>query len=256
MQFDYDVALVSAKLDDNWYGLQLKGFSAPGESIGWYDFQQTFGFASRPLDATISPDDSVEGCLVFKVDAGRKGGMAWLGSDPRLVNKCPPMSRGSSAQWNARQAFSLLDYDSNTHTTYVPVEFDGSGTPTKAHLIQVGVDANGKKVIDMRHCDGMAIVMLENSVVIKNAAGDAYLELNADGVVLNGNTKVVGGLDVGGSGAQPLVNGTAFNIALATMAAALSNLTPLTPYEIGLHASLLALVAAFPACQTVLTKGL
>ena len=37
----------------------------------------------------------------------------------------------------------------------------------------------------------MALTMLHNSLVLKNAAGDAYVELNDSGAVFNGNSKMV-----------------------------------------------------------------
>lgn len=269
MRIDVDRVVVSAQgensEDNAWYGLQIKGLTAPGDAAGWYDFQPAFGFASRPLDADIGTDGEVNGCYAFICDKGNAGGFAFLGHDPRATAKCPPVTKGSATAWNARGAFDMLDYDTNTQTLYVPVEFDSEGTPTKAHMMQVGFDANSKKVIDIRHCDGMAIVMLENSVVVKNAAGDAYIELNADGIVLNGNTKMVGGVDIGGGTALPLTLAPALASYLSALETLLTGLATAidaklvsTPgASVGAVTAFMAAGAAFKTAMTAtLAKGL
>ena len=90
----------------------------------------------------------------------------------------------------------MFDADTDTYTVYVPVEFSGT-TPTKACMVQVGNDANGDIVVSIMHSDGMALTMIDRNVVLKNADGDCYIELNDDGGILNGNWKVTGAFDIG-----------------------------------------------------------
>jgi hypothetical protein len=87
---------------------------------------------------------------------------------------------------------------SSTRTIYVPYAFS-NGAPTKAHAIVVDGTA-GNESIAIVHGDGMAITMMhggKNSVVVKNKAGDAYVEVNDDGIVANGNLVVNGGATIG-----------------------------------------------------------
>jgi hypothetical protein len=96
-----------------------------------------------------------------------------------------------------------------------------------------------------------------NGFLVGDSSG-AGIQIKGGKITLNaGAVSLPGGLHVGGALAQPLVNATAFNIVLGTMVTALNALTPVTPYEIGLHAALLAMVASFPlTCSTVTLKGI
>src|SRR5262249_264219 len=50
----------------------------------------------------------------------------------------------------------------------------------------------GNESISIVHGDGPAVVITKDSLLLKNKAGDAYIELNAGGITLNGNIKVTG----------------------------------------------------------------
>jgi len=228
-------------------GVQTDGF---GEAPGVHGRAQVgmYGLISRPLDANADG----EGALCLFVDEGKEG-FAWCGFDGRDLEKIPPASGGSSGLYNSKGSFFLQDYDTETTTFYVPIEGGA-----KAHLLQIGFDSSDppKRVVDLRHADGMSITMLENSVTIKNAAGDAYIEINASGIVLNGNTKIVGGADIGGVGGQPLINLTLFETWLAALGSAIgaTGATPLTGASLGALFNSAAL--ALPAVGTTLAKGL
>jgi hypothetical protein len=87
---------------------------------------------------------------------------------------------------------------SSVRTTYVPYAFQ-NGVPTKAHTITIDGTA-GNESISIVHGDGMAVLMKhggKNSIVIKNKAGNAYVEVNDDGVTANGNLVVTGGASIG-----------------------------------------------------------
>jgi hypothetical protein len=209
--FQLGTSVAIAYGEGGFLGVQTDGF---GENSGVHgrDVIGQFGLIGRPLDASEG-----KGALTLFADEGAEG-FAWIGFDVRDAEKCPPLSGGSAALYNSRGAYQLLDYETETSTLYVPIN-EGA----KAHMIQVGNDSNGKAVVDIRHADGMAVIMLENSLTIKNAAGDAYIELNDSGIVLNGNTKAVGGIDIGGGAAMPLALGP-----------------PLVTYLEALHVMLLA----------------
>lgn len=92
---------------------------------------------------------------------------------------------------------------SSVRTIYVPYAFSGS-TPTKAHCVTVDGTA-GNESISIVHGDGMAICINDGGIVIRNAAGNAYLEVNSGGVVINGNTVLNGGATIGSpTGALPV----------------------------------------------------
>jgi hypothetical protein len=95
------------------------------------------------------------------------------------------------------------DQKASIHVIYAPYQFSG-GVPSKAHVITLDT-SSGNEAITIVHGEGMAITMAaggKHSVVIKNKAGDAFVEVNDSGGTLNGNWKVVGSMDIGGSPAS------------------------------------------------------
>ena len=178
-----------AQVDANGEDSQV----APGE------LHHPFGFASRPVDPDLDASGQLKpggGCTLFySVDGD--GQHMWLGYDPRYLTLMPRLKKGGSMQYCSWGSFGIYDGDDGTFTQYVPVEKDASGTVTKAHAITVGVDGNGDALISIVHADGMALVLHQKKTILKNAAGDAYLELSGSGAVLNGNTRLNGGLVVG-----------------------------------------------------------
>lgn len=255
--FQLGVATSCAYGDGGFLGVHtdLFGKTAPGGS--GRDVLGVFGVVGRPLDA-----EGDKGALTLFGDEGAEG-FAWVGYDCRDAEKWPPLSSGSVALVNSRGAYQLLDYETETSTLYVPIE-EGA----KAHMIQVGNDSNGKAVVDIRHADGMAVIMLENSLTIKNAAGDAYIELNDSGIVLNGNTKAVGGIDIGGGTALPLVLGPplvsylqALNVMLTTLGALIDAkmpppVPPMAPASGIVGPFVAASAPLLAACNATLAKGL
>lgn len=137
---------------------------------------------------------------------------AWL--DRRLSRLYPNPKEGSVALVGYGGAFdsneATLDDDGNPvssiRTTYVPYAFV-NGVATKAHVITIDGTA-GNESIAIVHGDGMAVTMKaggKNSLVLKNKAGDAYVEVNDDGNVINGNTVINGGATIGSPvGALPV----------------------------------------------------
>lgn len=253
MPYSWNITVATAACCEQdefgWYGVQCDSFADKGAALDSW-FQPSYGFAARPVDATFDAEGNVdEGCQVIKAGSGRTKTIAWLGHDTRYSDKCPPLTKGSCAQWNAKGAFSLLDYSTDTWTLYVP-----RVSGTKAHTIVVGQDSNSKAYIELRHQLGSYLALTEDSAVLRHT-GSALVEVLSDAINLNGKVNTTASFTVGGAAAQPLVNATLFQVSLAAMGAALSSLTPITPYEIGLHAALLALIGSFPVCYTQMIKG-
>jgi hypothetical protein len=179
------------------------------------------GFVSRPHD----PDADGLGCSVDERRLGSER-YAWLGDDPRSVAWLPRVTKGGSAQYGGPLAKALtwreIDGTTGTITDYVPVEWSGSGTCTKAHKIEAGVDGGGAPVIQLIHSDGMIVSLFDDGVTIADATGGGYVEVKGGKVTLNGSTKVVGGLDVGGTGGVPVPLQPALLAGLQAFAAAVA----------------------------------
>jgi hypothetical protein len=137
--------------------------------------------------------------------------------DLRLNNFFPAPKPGTVATVGWAGAFDSNEATLNSggaaqssiRTIYVPYAFEGTGAnraPSKAHVITLD-GSTGNESVSIVHGDGMAILITQGNVAIKNAAGDAYVQVSPDGVVVNGNTVINGGLAVGPVGAVPLALG-------------------------------------------------
>lgn len=186
-------ALLTVRDENGFLGVQrdpLALKSVDGQSAP-YELLHTFGFASRPLDPTNG-----KGCsLFFGLDGSE--GFAWLANDPRLAGIIPPIPKGGSVQYASDGSFASFDSETHTWSVYVPY------TSGKAHSITAGLDGNDKPLLEVVHGDGMAVTMLERSLVLRNAAGDAYIEINDGGIVINGNVKINGALEANGAQITP-----------------------------------------------------
>jgi hypothetical protein len=98
----------------------------------------------------------------------------------------------------------------SVHVIYCPYAFV-NGAATKAHVITLDPTTAGEESITIVHAEGMAITMSakdKKDVIIKNAAGDACIVVNDDGIKFNGNVICNGSLIVGNPAtAVPLLAG-------------------------------------------------
>ncbi len=158
------------------------------------------GFYSRPRDPTVDKSGNVTpggGCNMWlAVEGNTLHGV--LGSDPRAIPKLPQLKKGGAVFYGdtgqGQIPYASYDGDSGSFTQYIPYAFV-NGAPTKAMAISLSVDNAGQESISIIHGSGMAITMAaggKNSVVFKNKAGNSYIELNDDGITLNGNVTVTG----------------------------------------------------------------
>lgn len=200
MHFELASSLYSGFDVDGQQIAQHDGFGAkPG--VGHSELHHPFGFISRPRDPEVDSTGrplSGKSCSVLVGKIGEETHY-WLASDPRYVPKIPQLKKGGAAMYSAAGSFSVLDGEDGTLTTYIPVPGD------KAHVITAGLDGADKPFIGIEHANGMAVTMLEHSLVLKNAAGSVYIEIKDDQVVINGNVVCNGGATFGDpAGAKPL----------------------------------------------------
>lgn len=229
---EISLVVTSGKDQNGWYGVQVEGYGGKDSGASPLEMQSPFGFTSWPLDADIDPDGNVSaGCHAVTLRRGRADGVAVLGHDPRFSDKCPPGSKGSSALWNARGDNWLIDYAEKRATLYVSTE-DGSS----AHAWTIGRDPNGDQVINLQHSGG-GFILLKNASSQLRGPGSAYVDVKANEVNLNGNSKVLGSLGVGGAAgilpvalhAPLLAYFTASEALLMALATALDAKSPPSP---------------------------
>jgi hypothetical protein len=216
------------------------------------------GFAARPPATSKNPDGSAKGGGGCKVRVGYDGNelhhTEFVGDQRDIANLPPIGEAGGSTQYAPGAAAPSFDkHDSEDGTKQIYVEIGDS-----AHLVTIGKDGNGDAIVEIVHADGMALTMLKESVVLKNKAGDVYLELKAGGGTLNGNWKVTGAFDVGSTSFPmvlfpPLATLVA---ALAGLASALASEPALLPATKTAAGALVTAIGAFlTAGPTKMTKG-
>lgn len=216
--------------EQGWLSVQVNAYGEGAARSGAL-LLSPYGMLGRPLD----PDD--EGAC--KALTAREGDQdfAIATVDLRVLKKLPAPKKGGSLQFGSDGGFGSFDPEEHTWTLYIPTDFDSDKKATKAHLLQIGKDTNGLRCITLLHADGPAISILEggkNSIVIKNASSKSYVEVNDDGIVLNGKTVIKGGLKADeGAGVAPLARSTELlawatqvNVSLTALAAYVNGLAP------------------------------
>jgi hypothetical protein len=212
--WDMGVAQLSEYGDTGVASIQVDNYGGGGVTM---EQHSPYGFFSVPLDPDAESQPGLHdggGCLSLVAWEGNRG-HAWALNDLRVTKKLPKLKKGGSIQYGATGSFDLIDGIDGSQRAYVPYQFTGT-VAAKAMLVSIDVSAAGAEQIQIVHGDGMAITMIaggKHSIVIKNKAGDAYIELNDDGIILNGNVKIVGAASIGVPPpspdlTQPLVNET------------------------------------------------
>jgi hypothetical protein len=155
--------------------------------------------------------------------------------DPRLEAAFPNgVAKGTTGFAGYGKGFYTLtlvdpeDPDSTgIHVLYAPYEFSG-GVATKAHSITLDT-TSGNEIIGIVHADGHAFILnKDGTAVMKNKAGDVYIQVSDSGGMVNGNFVVNGGATIGSPTAAipvglapPIITYlTALEELLATIAAA------------------------------------
>lgn len=163
----------------------------PSPKLGSYEVLHPLGFSSRPRDPDTDSAGKAHDGGGCNLRIGRDGTdikVEFMG-DARALAGIPPLNEGSSVQYahtaDGKPSFHVIDGDDGTHQIYVEVG-------NSAHVITIGKDGNGESVLNITHADGMALELFKKKAIIKNAAGDCFIELNESGGTLNGNWKVVG----------------------------------------------------------------
>lgn len=219
---------------EGWLSVQVNAYGPDAARSGAL-LLSPYGMLGRPLDP-----DGDGACKALTAREGDQD-FAIATVDLRVLKKLPQPKKGGSVQFGSDGGFMEFNPETHTWTLYIPVAFDGSGTPTKAHLLQIGKDTNGLRCITLLHADGPAISILEGgkkSITLKNAASNAYLEVNDDGLVLNGKTVIKGGLKSDeGAGVVPVARSTELLVWAGLMTAAIN--------------ALIAKVNALPPASTI-----
>jgi hypothetical protein len=161
-------------------------------NVGSNEVLHPLGFAARARDPDTGPDGkalSGGGCKMLLFRDGTDLFSEFKG-DQRAIARIPPLTKGGSVQYadtGKSGPISIDVHSGDDGTKQIYIEIDQS-----AHVLTIGRDGNAEPVIEFTHADGMALSFFKKKAILKNAAGDCFIELNDSGGTLNGNFKVVG----------------------------------------------------------------
>lgn len=215
IRFELETATFTEVNDDGFIGIQTDPYGDGSDATSHEE--HFYGFIGRPCD----PDDDGRGCYVLRGKDGSEH-HCWFAHDPRSNAWLPRVTKGGSAQYGGQIGRSLswleIDGDTNSLTTYVPVAWGSDGLATAAHKLEIGVDGNDDPIMLLNHSEGMVVELLNGGVVIADATGNAYYEVRGGKININGTTKIVGGLEVGGTGGVEVPLHPALAAAVSTFA--------------------------------------
>lgn len=209
MKFDLGIATLSTYDEDGYPTVQIDAYGEENSGVAPYEHHSPHGLLTRCHDPeTDDTGNPTVGCAVlYGLEGGR--GHAWLCSDPRIIPLLPPLRKGGLCAYGGKKlnpSFYNIDGETGSQTFYVPYKIV-NGTATKAMSIEINVDEEGEESISIVHGSGAALTIIESggetSVTIRNSKGDAYVEVNAQGVVVNGTLTVQGGISAGGAAGVP-----------------------------------------------------
>lgn len=193
--WDYSVAVFS-EWKDRALRIARDAFATTtaGGDGDAYEMVQPLGLLSRPNDPDVDDDGNVTvGAGLLTLEHGHEG-FAIPTTDKRALAKIPELPKGSTVLYACNGAVIYMDGQTGDVTHLIPYVEDGTD---KAHSLTFDI---ANKSVQLRHGDGMGLAITaggKNSVVISNKAADAYVEINDDGIVLNGNVQQNGSAVIG-----------------------------------------------------------
>lgn len=210
VEFDFGLCADSSFDADGHPELGLDHYGPVGQASGAKGAHvHPFGFDSRPLDPVATSDGTpTNGCSMLVMHDGDRMNMMPL-EDPRVVAKLPKQRKGGSRQYCAAGNFAMFEGEDPAGNDLaggytIGVKYAGG---KKSHVLSMAIRTDGKEECSFKHGEGHGFVATaggKRSAILRNAAGDGYFETNDKGNVINGTTKVNGGMSVGGASAIPV----------------------------------------------------
>lgn len=207
MATDIQVATLTEYDADGFPGVSVDAIGDAAAGLPPAELHHPLGLIARPRDPDVDGEGTPTiGATVLRLTEGAADHGIALG-DPRATPKLPRLEKGGVCLYAdtgaAALPFALLSGLDGSFQLYVPY----GSAPATAATIAVDVSTTGAESIQIVHGSGMRITMTAgglNSVVVTNAAGDAYVEVNDNGITLNGNLQATGALAVGVGTPPPL----------------------------------------------------
>lgn len=197
LSLELAVAVLSEYDADGFIGIAIDAYAEPTKGLPSYEAMHPLGLISRPRDPVVDADGvPTLGATTLRMISGNEEHSLAFG-DPRATPKLPRLKKGGVAMYadtgKATIPFLLLDGDTGGAQLYVPYS-------TTASTIAIDVSTEGAESIQIVHGAGMGFTMTaggDNDSLLHNKAGDAFVNVNDKGVTINGNTQLIGAVQLG-----------------------------------------------------------
>lgn len=227
--WDYALAVFS-EFKDGVLSISPDVHGAKGSATPYHEIQP-LGHRARPRDPdTDSDGKATVGAGLLTALLGHFG-FCLPTTDPRALERIPPTKKGGTCLHSTGPVvgFYNIDGDNGSQMAYVPYDLDADGNPQKSLVISIDTGTVGQENIQIRHGEGHGVTIMndaKHSVIINNKGGDACIVIDDDGITLNGNVKINGGLVMGEiTTAQPIVLAPELLVGWAQMVAALTTIS-------------------------------
>ena len=232
VHLDFGQVVLSSYDDDKHLELSLDHYGEAEAGAKPAEALCPLGTLARPLDADQSNDGSPEVASEVLLMTVGDDLYALPLNDPRQTASLPPLKKGGYLTYcpAAPGTFSLFDGkpDDPESTTRAGSWTVSAKYSSKAHFLQFDVRTDGKEAVSLKHGDGMGLQMVsggKRSAVFRNASGDAFVEVNDDGIIFAGKIRNQGSLTVGQmQAADALMKVKAFAAYIAQLEGAIKTL--------------------------------
>jgi len=241
VSLDFAQVLGSEYDDDGHIGLSLDHYGEEEASGQAAELLCPLGIVVRPVDPDVSNDGSPEGVSpVLQMTEGDHVAAMPL-NDPRVTSQLPKQKKGGFLTYcpaapGSFFVFDGLDPEKKKRAGSFTLSAKYTSGSAKAHFFQFDVREDGKEAVSLKHGEGMGLQMMSGglrSAVFRNATGNAFVEVNDEGIILAGKIKQQGSMTVGQmAAADSLLKAKPMMAYLAAIEAALSSLgKPVAPFS-------------------------
>lgn len=162
MGFEISRVLTSTLDDSNFVGVQMETFS---DGAPFVELYTNGNFRSVPQDPN---DEGAPSAIVFEDGTDY---FAQLGTDPRVISKLPPGTKGSSTQFYVHPNAEKCDFGHMDENGWTLIVHDGA----QDHVISVNRTTH---VISIVQKDGSAIELKDGEINLRTSAGSISLATN------------------------------------------------------------------------------
>jgi hypothetical protein len=246
---DFAQVVLSEYDDDKHLGLSLDHYGEAESGGQSAEAMAPLGMLARPVDPETANDGSPEVASEALLMTVGDRLYAIALNDPRTMKDLPPLKKGGFITYCPASPGSFGIFDGldpkgvNRAGSFTLSTKYTSGSNKRAHLLQMDVRTDGQEAVSLKHGEGMGLQITSgglNSAVLRNAAGNAFVETNDEGLVFAGKVKAQGSMVVGQmAAASGLLKADTFEAYITALESAITGLGGIIPVRFSAAKALL-----------------